>query len=346
MNDMTMWRDGAREDKISVLLVDPWDLDSVRGELTSVILSGCSITEGYYTDNRISGKVEAMDDGSWIDGSWMRIVLRCPGYGFEQELATLIPTKIAYEESKGATIVDYTLQSVLWSMSSDTQPSHFTIGKGATTTQVFNRICSAVKKTGLVLPGANNKRYTSSVVYELGDSYLSDLYDICTNADNRLSVDGHGRITMAKYVAPSRREPDWELDTSDNRTMVVSDGVSWEDSPGDVADRSIVTYKNGDTEVIGSAELGSNTRGYTIAKVHQENDMTPATSTRASELARSYLVSDSSSTTDRKVSTLYFPCHQGDIVTLIDGSSTTKNLVKTVEAHLEDMTLDLTLREV
>lgn len=346
MRDMTMWRDGAREDVIRVVMVDPWNLDTVRGELPSLELSGCSITEGYYTDNRVSGKVLALDEGAYIKDSWLRIILECPGYGYSEELATLIPSQLSHERAQGGETVDYTLQSVLWGISKDTLPSHFTIGKGATTSQVFKRICSTVKKQCLWLPGANEHRYDESVVYEVGDSFLSSLYDIADTSRNRLSVDGHGRITMGKYVEPSRREPDWELDADDSRTMVLSDAITWDESQEDVANRSIVIYKNNDKEIVGSANSKSNTRGFTIAETHTENDMTPATLARANELAKQYLGEDSEMIVKRKVRTLYFPCHQGDIVSLYDGKTRIKGLVDTIEASFGDMTMSLTLKEV
>lgn len=44
------WKDALRMDAIHIMMVDPHNLDTIRGELSNVILDGCSITQGYNTD--------------------------------------------------------------------------------------------------------------------------------------------------------------------------------------------------------------------------------------------------------------------------------------------------------
>lgn len=352
MRDMSMWRDGGRVDRIHALMVDPHSLDTVRGELPDVILDGCSITEGYYTDHRVSGSLRVLDTGSWLDGSWVRIVHECPGYSYREELATLIPSKVARTERSGGTTLDLDLQSVLWSISKDTLASHFTIGQGAQTTDAFSRICQTVEKDGVVLAGSYSHRYASTVVYELGDTFLSDLFDVCATAGNRLSVDGHGRIVMGPYVEPSRREPDWVLDPRDPRTIVLDEGVGWSEEVGKVASRAVVIYKDGDTEISASSDVSPSSRysaasrGYTVAAQHSVTEMSPATNWQAQRLADQYLAADSAGTAERTVKCMYFPVHQGDIVLWQDGGEATRCLAKDVDVDLGGMTVALTLKEV
>ena len=352
MRDLSMWRDGKRKDRIHVLMVDPHSLDSVRGELPDVILDGSSLTEGYYTDNRVSGKLTTLEGGHYQEGSWLRVVHECPDYDYRAELATLIPSKVSQTTETGATKTSYDLQSVLWSISTDTLASHFTIGKGALTKDVFKRLCKTIQKECLILAGSNDTRYTQTVSYELGDSFLSDLFDICSTANNRLNIDGHGRITMEKYVSPATKAPDWLLDPMEPNTIVVDDGIGWSEDIGTVASRAVVIYKNGDTEIAASSDLASSSRfsaasrGYTVAETHSLTQMSPATKAQAQRLARQYLATDSEGTAERTVTCLYFPVHQGDMVLWQDASQQVRCLVKDVEVQLADMTVQLTLKEV
>lgn len=351
MRDLAMWEDGARQNRVRAYMVDPHDLESVRGELPGLLLDGCSITSGYYTDNRITGQIKTLGRDSWQDGSWIRLVLECPGYGYAAELATLIPSKISESYRTGALTVSYELQSVLWAVSEDTLPSHFTIGQGARTSEVFERICLTVGKSGTILAGAADHRYTQTVVYELGDTFRSDLYDICSTAGNRLDCDAHGSIVMQPYTAPSQREPDWLLEPDSSRSIVLDEGYGWTDEVGSVASRSVVVYKDGNTEIAASTDVSPASRhsparrGYTVAAQHQVTDLSPATHSQAQRLAESYLAEDSMDKREMTVKCLYFPVTEGDIVLWRKDGTDTLCLAKDVDISLDDMTLTLTLKE-
>lgn len=351
MNDLTMWQDPERVDEIHVLMVDPNNLDSVRGELVGIELSGCSVDFGYYTDNRVSGKVRCFD-GGYINYSWLRIVHECPGYSYRNELATLVPTQIAEKHARGSVETDFTLQSTLWSISNDALPSRWTIGKGAMSNDAFTRICDAVNKPRVLLPSVHNYRFTETVAYEIGDTFLSDLFDIANKANNRLDVDGHGRITLGPYVSPSQREPDWDI--SDETGMIVSGGVDRTTKPGDFVSREIITYHNDKADMVGSADVSDDSpasaakRGYRVAKTESYNaeEKESVTVAKLQNIAQQNLMKASDYGGERSVTCLYFPAKAGDIIRLTTDGNQSKCLVKDVGVHLSDMTVDLTLKEV
>ncbi|MDY4651162.1 MAG: hypothetical protein SO366_02800 [Atopobiaceae bacterium] len=351
MRDMAIWEDGSRRDIVSAWMVDPHSLDSVRGEVQGLMREGCSLTMGYYTDNRLTGQMQTLGRTGWQDGSWVRLVLECPDYAYRAELATLIPSRSEEASRAGATEISWDLQSQLWAISEDTLPSHFSIGQGALATDVFRRICSTVGKECSVLPGTYEHRYQQTVAYELGDSFRSDLYDVCTKSGNRLDTDEHGRITMGPYVAPSKRSPDWVLDTASKRSIVLDDGYGWTDEFGSVPSRSVVIYKQGDTEIAAAADVPTTSRhspsrrGYTVAEQHSLTDMSPATQAQAQRLADEYIKADSDSKRELTVKTLYFPVRAGDMVLWRDGGEETLCLAKEADIDLGKMTIDLTLKE-
>lgn len=349
---MTDWKDATREDSVRVYMVDPHNLDIIRGELTNIILDGCSITQGYYTDTRISGKIQVMES-EYIEGSWIRIVHEVESEEYRNELGTFAVSKPSDSWDKGARITDYELQSALWTLTNDLCPNHYSIGAGSYALTVFDNICKMCGREYVHKAGANNYRYTESKIYEMGDSYLSDLFDICDISNNRIGVDGHGRITIEPYRNPSDITPTWELDTDDPRTLVLSESITRDSTEYEAAGRSIVIYSSNDEEIYAQADAPSSSpyssakRGYTRAVSHQVNDLSPATKAQAQALANTYLQTDMASTIEWKVSTLYFPAVIGETLNFIMDGEKRKCLIKSIDPiNLKTMTMTLTLKEV
>lgn len=344
------WADARLDHRIRVAQVDPHDLDTERGELTNLILSDCSVSYGYYTDTRVSAQLKTFDT-NYIEGSWLRIYHSVGDW--EEELGTFVlQDEPSYSWESGAKIYTYDLQSVLWALSEDYCTSHFSIGKGAKALDVFDRICGIVGKTGLHNPGAKNYRYSASKVYEAGESYLQFLFDLCNVSNNRLDVDGHGRITISPYVSPSRTAATWSVDSQDPRTLLLSSQIAWSSSSHEIPSRTIVIYKSGDKEIIGTASRASSSpyssskRGYTISKTYSISEMSPATKKAAQSLAQQYL-EDADASHELSASFLYFPCRTGDILALTLDGETQNYLIQSIDpVNLKDLTIGTTLKEV
>lgn len=345
------WADARLKHGIRVTQVDPHNLDAERGELTNLILSGCSVSYGYYTDTRVSAQLKTLGS-NYIDGSWLRIY-HSVGDDWEEELGTFVlQDEPSYTWESGAKIYTYDLQSVLWALSEDYCTSHFSIGKGAKTLDVFDRICEIVGKNGIHNPGANNYRYSTAKVYEAGESYLQFLFDLCSVSNNRLDVDGHGRITISPYVPPSGKAATWGVDSHDLRTLLLSSEISWSSSSHEIPSRVIVIYSNSDTEIIGTASRPSSSpyssarRGYTIAKTYSISEMTPATKKAAQALAQQYLDASDASR-ELSAAFLYFPCRPGDVIMLtLDGDAANYMIQSIDPVDLKSMTIKTSLKEI
>ena len=70
---MIDWTDRSIPDEVHVMMVDPHNLDIVRGELKNLVLSDCSVSYGYNTDTRTSAKLATLGS-NYIDNSWLRII--------------------------------------------------------------------------------------------------------------------------------------------------------------------------------------------------------------------------------------------------------------------------------
>lgn len=349
MMDLSDWSDRTVKNEMHVFMIDPHNLNIIRGELEHLVLSGCSVSFGYDTDTRTSANLETLGS-NYIDGSWLRIVL--DHGGSEIEIGTYVlknpPGAKVKNREKHYT---YELQSVLWGLSEDYCVGYFSIGSGSYTLDAFERICATCGKDYLI-NGARNYRYTATKIFEAGESYLSLLFDICDISNNRLDVDGHGRITISPYNSPSSLTVSWTVDADDAKTMLISSDITESTSSENVPGRAIVIYSNGDQEIIASAdrdsssEFSSQRRGFMIAEKYQVNDLSPATKARAQELAEQYL-KKSDKVITLECSMLYFPCKCGEILSLIREGKQKKYLIQSIsEIKFDEMTMNLTLKEV
>lgn len=350
---MIDWKDPRRVDDVHFYMVDPHNLDNVIGEINDVIRSGCSLTFGYETDTRASGKIQFLNN-NYIDHSWIRVVHEVKEENYKNELGTFVAVSPNEEYHGERTAKSYDMQSTLWTLSNDLCPSHFSIGAGTYALDAFDRICHTCNRDFIHGSGVRNYRYTNTIIYEMGDPYLSDLIDIAKTSENRLEVDGHGRILINPYVTPKYITPTWVLNADDPRSLIRSGSISSSSTAYDISGRAIVTYQSGDDEEIfafsdvpNDSEFSSAKRGYTMAQLYNVSDMVPATKARAQEMADGYLRDQLSSVVEYTFTSKYFPCMIGETVTFIYKGVSHLCLIKTIDPlNLSDMSMGLTLNEV
>lgn len=335
-----MWTDPATPLSLRVLMVDPMDLDTVRGELSGVVAGSCSVTYGYYSDTRTSAQVVAVDPG-WVGRTWLRLVLVSGGY--EEELGTYAVSVVTVEDAGEGERWAFDCHSVIWSVSEDRITSHWSLGAGSYAHAALRRLAGDAHRD-IVLDGMPDYRFGSTSVYEVGEGRASMMHDLCGRSGGRLDCDGHGRFVAARYTPPSERAADWDLDSS---RMVIDGSQGYEDRTGEAHNRSIVYSRADGKEVVAYADAPSSdaasasSTGYVRAEVHQESDMSPNTVARARQLARQHVVGDSDHGRERTVPVLWFPVTAGDMV-IYKGEPW---LVSGCECNLGSWTKRLTLKE-
>lgn len=352
------WRDVTRRDKIVVQMVNPANIDAVMGELDGVDLSGSTLTAAYYTDTRTSGKLRVIGEG-WQRGSFVRITHQVPEWNYSRELGTYIVTNDDRSRENGAWAYELTLQSLLFGLSTDKLVRPWAIANNAMMLKAA-RQCLDAAGYQYVFDGANDYRFKGARIMETGTDRLSALYALCQTANNRLDVDGHGRVTMGKYVPPSSRVPVFRIDLSDPRGVAL-DGLSGSTDYLEIPNVVGVCYKYNSggkqREIDASARVSSTSphahaaRGYTVTDFRELNEMTPATAARAQQLAAQFLANDSVEHVEWQLETIYLPIWEGDVVDLVindgqaDYQGVRRCLVKNAEISLEDMRMSLTLKE-
>lgn len=345
---MTDWSASGRRDSIRVTLVAPGSLDSVIGELANVEPDGCSVSEGYYEDTRASARVRTVGDDGYVEHAWMRVVHEVPADGYREELFTGPVTDMKREREDGTVVTDYSLDSSLYAIKNDLLVGGWAIGQGAKLTSVARQLLSTCGRP-CDLSRAQEHVYGSPVMYECGESALTVLMDACGSYD-RVSVDGHGRVTVERYVAPSAREPSQDVDPEGERSVVIGSVTSGDGSqttPG----RVIVTSGSGDSLMVASydspadAESSSRVRGYMYAKKESHSGENPTWGQLLAEAKSSWQASQDPGR-EHELTVMWQAWHQGDVVRLRVGGTWRKCLVKSVESDLGAMTQKATLKEV
>lgn len=345
---MTDWSASGRRDSVRVMLVAPGSLDDVVGELANVEPDGCSVSEGYYEDTRCSAKVRTVGEDGYVDHAWMRIVHEVPADGYREELFTGPVTDAKRERKDGATVTDYSLDSSLYAIKNDLLVGGWSIGQGAKLTSVARSLLSTCGRP-CDLSRAQEHVYGAPVMYECGEAALSVLIDACGSYD-RVSVDGHGRVTVSRYVAPSAREPSQDVDPGDGRSVVIGSVTSSDDSqttPG----RVIVTSGSGNNLVVAAydapadAESSSAKRGYMYAVKSNDSAQDASYASLLAQAKASWQASQDPGR-EHELTVMWQAWHQGDVVRLRVGGTWRKCLVKSVESDLGAMTQKVTLKEV
>jgi len=332
------WKDLKRTDRLVFEMIDPNDLESVRGELEGVILSSSFLCEGYETDTRISGKLK-VSDTNYLENSLIRIHHFIDEWDYHQELGTffVINDDMAFEQ--GIWQGDLDLRSALYALSVDKWTWHYAIPEGMYTKEALAGIFEVCRRPYQILPLVQDVIYESAVVYEYGDSVLKTVTDICEKCGARLEVTGHGQVVVVPYMQPSSLSPVFELDYAAKDSLVTS-GITRSSKRSDMPGRVGVIAKDGQEEVIASVDASSASpasvgrRGYMKVDIYNVSDLAPKTFEGALSYANSKLSESTQEAAEYEVSTLYVPWTQGEVIDLVLDGSRQRCLIKSKDVSL------------
>lgn len=357
------WLDETRTGRLRAYMVSPTNLDAPYGELTGVQWSTLNLSAGYYTDARTTGAVDIADEPEWVRGSFIRLVYEIPEWGYSRELGTYAVVNDDATRSHGKWTGTLELRSMLYTMSTDVAPTGLTIAPGG---RALAAIRNELQQAGRAYRFEDplDYQFTGARKFSSGESRLSRCYALCTASGNRLDVDGHGLVTVSPYVEPAAKAPVLSLALDDPRGIVsdeVSRSTNWLEMPS----RAAVTYRytvtqGSDTvekeitayvDVSATSHANAGNRGYYVTDHQELADMSPATYSRALEIARQRLEAKSLEKVEWKLTTKYLPLWEGDVMELVipDGrpeyAGARKCLVKNVELTGPYMDMSLTLKE-
>lgn len=354
------YRDQRQRRTLHAYMVSPHNLDDTYGEMTGIDWSSLTLSAGYYTDTRVSGALCAVNS-NYIKNSFIRIVVEHED-GTAIELGTFAVANDDGQRTNGAYSQQFELISMLHTLSLDYFPDNLVLGKGAMALSVFEKTLTDVGKTkaSYIISGARDYRFSNTLVMEAGTSRLSRLFELSNLADNRLDVDGHGRITLKPYTPPDIRTPSFTLDTADPRGVIMGDisrSSTWKDTPT----RAVVAYDYTEGEGDKAKQKHmyaiawnnkTDPRGYWITDYQTISDLNPATKAHLTAKAKENLSAQLGEKTEWTLPSKYIPnLWEGDIVELIvrdeldDYVGARKCLVKSIDITGEFLDMELTLKE-
>lgn len=354
------WLDASMRKNLVIEKVSPNDIDEVVGILDGVDRASSSLECGYYTDTRTSGTLSVVGD-SWQRNVFLRPVLELPDMGLRRELGTYLVWDDGGTRDMNTWTYSLKLHSLLYGLSTEVSGSPWTI---ATNAKALTAIDQMLNRCGRPhnLIGANDFAFKSAKVLEADKSWLSRLYALCDVSNNRLDIDGHGRVTVSSYVLPSAKTPILTIDVSDPQGVVQS--LSRSSSALSMAGQVVVYCKytetsNGKTkelEIVGRANATGDSsravRGFMVTDFREIQDLSPRTVARANQLAAQYLQRATTELVEWNVKTPYLPLWEGDVVSLVvhDGlggyQGERRCLVKSISLDLLHLEMSLTLKEV
>lgn len=346
------WASGALRHEMRVELVDPGNLETVRGGLEGLDASG-RLSLDYYGDTRAGLTLSTSVPVGWSDG-WdgtaaMRLVHTVGDWS--EELFTGYVTSTDWTDASGMRKTSYTLNSCLYGLQTDRVGWPYTVGAGAMGLDAIERVLDKCSRPYRVLPGALDYRFGSATVYEADKTWLSVAFDLADRSGDRLDVDGRGMVTVGRYDSPSARTPSIVLDTSDPMAVTVGQ-VGGSSNALDIPSRVVVHASDGESELTGwayqpaSSPYTNTRRGYNLDSYHDESDMEPFTQAQADALASSYLSRESSLVDRRTASMMYRPLRTGQVVELRHSGETDRYMVSTAELDLSTWTWSLDLKGV
>ena len=341
---MIDWKDPKRTDVIRCYMVDPNNLDEDYGEIEDVQLGSSPITYGYYTDTRYSSQITFLRDNNYLERTWIRIVHEVPADGYTNELGTFVPVSPSTNYG-GAGTMSLNLQSPLWAISNDFTTAAYTISKGTSLVKAFQNVCNTLHRA-YVLNAPNDYLAGSAIVYEPGTSYLSILFDIANNSNNRVDLDGHGRITLDPAVSFQDKSAVMDLDADDPRSIIIANTLKMETESDEIPNRVIVIDESysGYADLPDGSEYSAAQRGYVKAEKYSGSGIT--SNAQAKTLAQT-LLNNYTKVTHWTMQTLYFPAKCGDTVYfIIDGQKHLCMIQNIDPINLQTMTMSITVREV
>lgn len=350
---------------ITVSVVHQTNVDNVLGILNGVQNSGLTISENYESDSRVQAKVttyvkEGESDG-YVENARLRITLSIPSEEWSEELVTGYISDISETIEHGYTERSYTIEGTIWGLLDHKIKDPITIGKGAKLLNIWTNLMSTQTKMQYSTTGAQDHSYSDTILYEPGSTLSTVLFELSEEYD-RMSVDGHGRVTLTKYIAPSDQTPSIVIDAHDLRGLTIAPinktYKKWE-SPG----RAIVTAtisreENGKTvqEVIAGSydapatdDTSIERRGYLRARTDSYTGTSENPS--KSELdtaARKNWETAQDKGNEWTASSVFADYHAGTVATFIPmgESSSCKVLIKSVTTNLSEFTQELSMKEV
>lgn len=368
---MMNWNDTGYSYEIGVNIVNQHNVEDTLGSLTGVQITGMSITENYYSDSRVQAKIKTVvkegETDGYIENARLRVILSIPDRLFFEELVTGYVSDIDEVHDKGYIQKTYTVEGTIWGLLDHLMADPVIIGTGAKMIDMWEQLMLFQTRMQYNTEGAQDRSFEAAAMYEAGTSLATILFDI-SSGYSRMSVNGHGVVTLRKYTPPSQMEASRTLDYNDIRGLAITPLTKTSakyNSPGRIVVTATVSRENNGEytqEVISghydspdSEPTSMAVRGYLTAKAESySNTGSEPTVSDLNALAEAYWRTAQDKGVEWTGSTVFADYHAGEVINLAvpvgfgnsSQNSIIKVLVSQVNTNLDNMVQELTLKEV
>lgn len=371
------WRDQGRVDQITAYMVSPKSLTGTDGQLDSIRYSGCSIDAGYYTQGRVSAKIQYEGD-SWRRNRALRInhLYTLNGRSQTNDLGTFLVTRDDGDFEGGRWVGDLTCQSMLWALTKRKLARPLTVKKGRRVKETIKTLLSDCGRQYTDLTVTEHGTLGEDKVYESGKTYADVLDDLCEMGGMRLDVNGLGYVTIGEWVLPDLQTPVFELSVDDPRGVLhdsISRSSNFAELPSEVVIQCKYSEKVQKEDGVYKSDSGEHKKGDkkykevseqreldAIAKISggpsseaergfaltdfrtiEDKELSPKTQAEIDRRARLALSNIAGECITWKVTTQYFPIWEGDVGYFVIPTASGGDDRERVKVLVRNLSIDL-----
>ena len=211
---MTDFAKSGRRDTFKAYLVDPFSLEEI--EEVAIVPSECSLTYGFYTDNKYSGNITFAGAYTHERDYLIRIKqhTEVDDMVYDRVIATMFVEDIPHEALFGLETYSAGCYSTLYRLTQDKlMATYQRIGprknKGTLGAYVYYTIEKLVTDRGgkiVFSPEVDtNLRHTKDCRWDIGEDVIDIINQVTGGAGWEVTVDGYGYINVHNYIKPENR---------------------------------------------------------------------------------------------------------------------------------------------
>ena len=220
---MTDWAQSGRRDRYRFVAVDPfslnelWELDCIPSE--------CSITFGYYTDNKVQASISMLDSSyARLAGNFVRVghTIELPGGETVEEVLGTFFVDTADKETDGAIAKrSCNCYSTMWRLSKSRLTADHIFHAGDHRFAGISRLMEGAGCTVVQGEGVDaTLTHTVDGRFALAANRLDCANEYAGWCGWQVTVDDYGRQVVSGYVPPANRTPKMEFADGGNCVYV------------------------------------------------------------------------------------------------------------------------------
>nr|WP_314784585.1 hypothetical protein [Olsenella uli] len=349
------WSRGDLDHSLRVLMVDPHDLATRRGELSGVVRAG-SLVLDVDSDTKAKASVKVVSGarrGGWDGSSALRLVHDVgdvTGPLLSETLFTGIVTSLSWSSAGDLYETSIELGSMLKALDVEVFSDMYVMPPGSHAVATWRQLCEQAGRACRVDAAIPERTYDYTLSFDAGWSLRKVLAYLARDAGATQDVDPDGTVALLPYTSPSARAHTYAVDETSPRGTMVGHPSGSDDTPS-MPGRYVVHAESGDDHVVGEAyaPAGSATsrgvRGYLLDAYRSETSLSPFTAAHAAEVARSRLAVALSEAASISHKLMYRPLTLRDVERLRGSDGRLSRwYVRSARLDLGSWTWDLDLR--